>query len=146
LKTFTKVLVLIAELLGCLAVLVGAVWGAYFLIGLLPPNSGNDFIYAVVCSTLFFIAPALLALGYSLLVYVVLKNHLKRILIALLNGIGSMALFTGAYFLFTYDLIWYLQIAPMILIFALILSLVLLALRPKSLPKAETITEAAKEG
>jgi hypothetical protein len=146
LKTFTKILVLIAELLGCLAVLVGAVYGVYWLCGFLPQNPNYDLFYLLAVYTLNYAAPALLALGYSLLVYAVLKNNPKRILAALLNGVVMMGFTTGAFLLFSEKLLGYMPVAPVICIFSLILSLILLALRPKSLPQAETAAEAAKVG
>lgn len=140
-----KTVLLIVKLLVCFILLCGAIFGAYWLCGFLPPNNGYDIVYMILLYTLNYMIPALLALGYSLLVYAVLKNRPKRVIIALLNGVVTMGLALGAFLLLSMELVMYAAMAPAILIFSLILAVIFLALKPKKLPQTEITPEAVEE-
>lgn len=150
-KTVVKILVRIAELLGCYVAFAAAIWGIYKLIGLLP-SPGNDDLYTITAYAILTMSPGFIAFGYSLLVRAVLRNSPKRVLIALLNGVVITAISVGAMMLFKEELGQYILIAPAACVLSIIMPVVMLALRPKSqpqaatVPEAEAVPEAAQEG
>lgn len=148
-----KTVKLILKLLVSYIVFLAVVFGIYWLCNILPVGSSNDIIYQVVICAIIYMIPALLPLGYSLLIYAILKNSSLRFLKALLNGVAMTALSVGAILLLVSEFgqniqgtaMGILQMValqgPAICVLSIIMPLVLLALRPRSLPQAEAAPE-----
>lgn len=140
-----KTLKLIAKFLACYIAFAATVWGTYTLLALLPPYDYTDIVYPIILYAIIHTVPALIAFGYSLLVYSVLRNSPKRSLKALLNGVAMAAFSIGIIFMFKYELGQYIVQVPAMCVLSIMMPLVMLALRPKSLPQAELVPEAVEE-
>lgn len=139
-KTVVKILVLVGILLGCYVAFAAVIWGMEKLLNLM--QVGNDDLYIIAAYAALFGASGFIAFGYSLLVRTVLINRTKRVLIALANGIVITAVSVGAILLFRETLGQYVVLAPGACVLSIIMSVVMLALSPKSLPLAEAVPQA----